>query len=400
MAKAGTYGYGKVVIDITEQLNSPMPFSELELDEMFKRLIMMIDYTGKKPLFKLDLLTIEVALENTIKEAKLATLATISDEKISELTESIIDEIKAPKGSPILSEETIKDALTKTDIKFTPHLVHLIYNKITSIIKYSKKEVGTPKIEIIIILAKGENLRDYLHKSKTTLSLAQKVEIFKDFLKELNTLHTRYIAHRDLKAENTIYDIKTGEQKIIDFGTSVIEFINSSKKIIPFKWAGTYEAPEVLSNLELKASLQQLQRTDIFAAGQMMWDIFGIDSPLDTAMKNSRIQRKIITLKFGNNQDTFCQSAFGSSLKDYFDFEWDFVPNSDIKNIPLETKNHLRDQVFELYLILTAPDPTKRISLPEAINKLEYLLSELLKEPEEGPDYLEEEFNPAKKIRI
>ena len=101
-----------------------------------------------------------------------------------------------------------------------------------------------------------------------------KAEFNEDFVKQhffngllaINHMHSRGIAHRDIKLENFVFK-GTGDQKVIkllDFGLSK-KFIVDNKRIRLFKILGTpnYVAPEVLTG-------DYDEKCDIWSAGILL----------------------------------------------------------------------------------------------------------------------------------
>jgi serine/threonine protein kinase len=101
---------------------------------------------------------------------------------------------------------------------------------------------------------------------------------FKQVVSAVNYLHSREVAHRDIKLENLILGDKM-TLKLIDFGfaTSVIPERKKSKVL------GTkgYMAPEVLSKMPYEA-----KKVDVFAMGVLLFNLYCGHPPFITATKS------------------------------------------------------------------------------------------------------------------
>ena len=93
-------------------------------------------------------------------------------------------------------------------------------------------------------------------------------DIFKQVLKAINFIHSMNISHRDIKAENFVFESKTSSTiKLIDFGlsSSFLSFSESANKPLLLRMqtpVGTnlYAAPEVYEK-------QYTEKCDIWSAG-------------------------------------------------------------------------------------------------------------------------------------
>ena len=82
----------------------------------------------------------------------------------------------------------------------------------------------------------------------------------------LNYLHSKCIAHRDIKLENVMLDSK-GNVKLIDFGFSTQ--IPNTQKIKLFCGTPSYMAPEIVRKIEFCGP-----PADIYAAGVLLFAFF------------------------------------------------------------------------------------------------------------------------------
>lgn len=92
----------------------------------------------------------------------------------------------------------------------------------------------------------GLDLFDSITKHRSSFSEKKAAEIMKNLFLAVNHCHSNKVCHRDLKPENIMYNEKTDEIKIIDFGLSrLVDESNGSMKTM----VGTayYIAPEVIN---------------------------------------------------------------------------------------------------------------------------------------------------------
>lgn len=123
-------------------------------------------------------------------------------------------------------------------------------------------EVYETDKELILIqdLAEGASLLEYLKKE--TFAELEAAFIIKTVVETLIQIHEKGIIHRDIKLENIVYNAKTRELRLIDFGLSTLK-----TNIELFKKCGTpgYVAPEILRNEDYDESV------DYFSLGVVLY---------------------------------------------------------------------------------------------------------------------------------
>ena len=123
-------------------------------------------------------------------------------------------------------------------------------------------EVYETDKDVILVqeLAEGASLLEHLKKG--VFGEDEASMIIKKITKTLIELHRKKIIHRDIKLENIIYNAKTQETRLIDFGLSTT---NSCIEL--FKKCGTpgYVAPEVLRDEEYDEAV------DYFSLGVVLY---------------------------------------------------------------------------------------------------------------------------------
>ena len=109
----------------------------------------------------------------------------------------------------------------------------------------------------------GKELREYQfsgdEKEFFTLTM--------NLLKALATIHSVEIAHRDIKPQNILYNPKTLQVKIIDFGLAESiesDQIRGTSSYFPPEFAYLYDEERIISLSELKAG-------DVYAMGQTLY---------------------------------------------------------------------------------------------------------------------------------
>ena len=102
----------------------------------------------------------------------------------------------------------------------------------------------TPKLVMLVIeLVKGKSLKTMMRESSRGLKESKCIKIFKQILSAVEYMHSRGIAHRDLKLDNILID-EINNAKIIDFGFSVCCKYDLRLKM--FCGTPSYMCPEII----------------------------------------------------------------------------------------------------------------------------------------------------------
>lgn len=120
------------------------------------------------------------------------------------------------------------------------------------------------------LLNNPQNIVDYAKN----LSVRDKLQLIMQMFEALRYLHQRGIIHRDLKPDNVM--IENGRVKVLDFGLATMhqQGLEPDDALV-----GTlaFIAPEVLNNQFAR------ERSDIYAAGLIAYEIFTGQFPYDTS---------------------------------------------------------------------------------------------------------------------
>jgi serine/threonine protein kinase len=138
---------------------------------------------------------------------------------------------------------------------------------------------------------KGKELFDVLAALDSELTLTQLKDMFKQALEGLAFIHSKDIAHGDIKMENFMLDVQSKRLKYIDFGYGCSK--ESCKTSPVLHGTGYLDPPEAFSNETVWArklsvpawlrryvpppdgarTLQSLQRADIWALGSLFVEL-------------------------------------------------------------------------------------------------------------------------------
>ena len=129
-------------------------------------------------------------------------------------------------------------------------------------------DMESKSCSIVMELVKGGSLFDFLHKQKKTPSDEQKLSWIKGIAEGMLFLHSRGLAHRDLKSGNVLLD---GDNcmtpKLCDFGTArKLDHTTAQTAVTGTYW---WIAPEVLKKPEAKVN----QKCDVFSYSMVLCEI-------------------------------------------------------------------------------------------------------------------------------
>lgn len=150
-----------------------------------------------------------------------------------------------------------------------------------NVAKYIETGESFEYVYIIMEYVPSVDLKTYYTKNKSDFTMNIVQAISKQLLTIVNSLHSKCIIHRDIKADNIIYNQETKKITLIDFGLSRI--IGNGESIMnePFGTLG-YAAPEILQGDAYDRSV------DIFSIGvliyYLIYDVLPFDSKEDEAI--------------------------------------------------------------------------------------------------------------------
>lgn len=190
------------------------------------------------------------------------------------------------------------------------------------------------------------DLYDLLTLEYSKLTILEKIHIFTSIVKAVEYMHSKFIAHLDIKPENIMIHPKTHDIKIIDFGKSFQWKENGKRCVLKnIVTSYGYMAPEEF----IKDAELQPDKLDIWSLGLVLYCIIYNMFPWDIAKESD---------KRYHTHATFVRcNMFSSSL----------FP--DIPNLP-KNKQSLLKTLFKKMLHI---NPNERSSLSEILHFLNQL---------------------------
>ena len=150
---------------------------------------------------------------------------------------------------------------------------------------------------ITMQLIQGNALSQYLQAakknpipSKRTLPLAATLRVITQVLDALDYAHRQHIVHRDIKPGNILVEKDSRRPLLTDFG--IVKVLNADTEATTVVH-GTpiYMAPEQILGMEVDG------RTDIYAAGTMLFQMLATDLPLPAFKKKTDLLKHKIMSK-------------------------------------------------------------------------------------------------------
>jgi hypothetical protein len=125
------------------------------------------------------------------------------------------------------------------------------------------------------------------------------VNVFSNIVRAVQYLHSIDMVHSDLKPENVLVNIETGDIKIIDFGVACR---GPHCQIAPNEFKGTpiYFDPELHRKLRrgLTLTTEDLKRGDVWAVGMIIYAAITMNVPGNAYQQAGKIQTYFLNYSF------------------------------------------------------------------------------------------------------
>jgi len=188
------------------------------------------------------------------------------------------------------SEKNKGQKIPRKAIDHEIELLHAIQHP--NIVQLFESVENSDFVYLLLELVKGSDLYD-VQQTLGTLRPGLAGAIIGKIVSAVSYLHSRGIAHHDIKPENVIVDFLQNKVKLTDFG-SAVEFKNMSGI------GGTlnYMSPELLLNLRGN-NLPIDQSIDIWSIGIVAYQLLSGQHPFNLPTKaNNNIMNNVISGKY------------------------------------------------------------------------------------------------------
>lgn len=164
-------------------------------------------------------------------------------------------------------------------------------------------------------------------------------------------LHSKGIAHRDIKPQNLLINQETGVLKICDFGSAKV--LRNGERSVSYIASRFYRAPELILDCQSYTSA-----IDIWSAGCVVAELLNSGSPLFVS-DSSYGQLSSIVKIIGRPTDDDL-----SSFEHNAEMPFGIKQTSNLKTVlPAHTPSDVLDLLNKIFLY----NPTKRITAAEAL---------------------------------
>ncbi|XP_025417306.1 SNF-related serine/threonine-protein kinase isoform X2 [Sipha flava] len=164
------------------------------------------------------------------------------------------------------------------------------------------------KLYLILELADGGDLYDYIMRHESGLSEKLACEYFAQIVRAISYCHKLHVVHRDLKPENVVFFEKQGVVKLTDFGFS--NTFCPGQKLETFCGSLAYSAPEILIGNSYNATA-----VDIWSLGVILYMLVCGEAPFHSA-NDSETVTMIMDCKYkvSNHVSEECKNLIGRML--------------------------------------------------------------------------------------
>jgi len=183
------------------------------------------------------------------------------------------------------------------------------------------------------------DLKDILYqRNQKDLPIDRVVKYFHTLASGLEYLHTRKIAHRNIKVSNILFD-KKGDIKLADISTGKFIPDDEETKFITLKAGGVVNSAPEMKNPTLQVRKMNIFKADCWSLGMIMLEICTLRPPL---FKNDGL------LQYIKDSLEEVERKYGAVLKKII--EGILEINPDQRKNMTQTRKTLEEQFSDIYL--------------------------------------------------
>jgi len=190
-------------------------------------------------------------------------------------------------------DEVVKDTINEIKAFSIVEKLH------PSIVKFMGVWKQASRICFVFELIDGTDL----NKCYDKMDVKRKLQVIIDICDVVGTLHNKKLIHRDIKPSNVMIDNKTGQVRIIDFGTVKIAK-NENTFTVNQKGTDNYMSPELIKIVELEGDEENDEchfsvsgKVDVWAIGCVISEIFSGQIPWVNKVGNNSARVRKMLLK-------------------------------------------------------------------------------------------------------
>lgn len=171
---------------------------------------------------------------------------------------------------------------------------------------------------VVLEFLAGGTLKQFLIRNRQKkLPLKVVIQLALDLAKGLSYLHSKKIAHRDVKSENMLLDTRRN-LKIADFGVARVEAQNPRDMTGETGTLG-YMAPEVLEGKPYN------KKCDVYSFGVCLWEIYVCDMPYPN-LSFADVSSAVVRQNLRPEIPRCCPSSLAATMKKCWDANADKRP--------------------------------------------------------------------------
>lgn len=186
----------------------------------------------------------------------------------------------------VINADMVNDFTRERLKEEAKHLAELHHANIVSLFDFHADEEGN--IYLIMSLAEGKNLEDYINEDSGLIVEDKIFPIFAPILDAVGYAHKHGVIHRDIKPSN-IMITPEGAVQVLDFGIATIVKQNGDEEDALIMGTPSYMSPEQVKGDKVD------ERSDIYSLGVMLHQMLTGNPPYDTTtLTEVEINQKVV----------------------------------------------------------------------------------------------------------